>query len=348
VQHDSEPISGSATPLPIPDPELIRAQKQRILADPLFSSSKRFCDLLEYLVESAIAPQDEQPKERTVGIEVFGKSASYDTSADPTVRVAASSLRKRLTRYYEQPEHAAELRIEIPVRSYTAIFFQPKVEAAAEIPAASEAPQILGERKIGLFFRHAASRRAMLFALAAFLVVAIPIISWHFIQSSSLINQFWSPILSSSDPVDILIGSPLDSTWPIPTATATSAATSLAPDPLVKVGMIDTKAAVELATFLRAHGKTVNILPAPITLVESSHPHPVILYGRFQQEWVAQLGADLRLRFRKDPDQALRWIEDAQDPSNHSWAIHLSTPDDQLPYDYAVLSRIHDATTNRW
>lgn len=350
MNHDPETIVGSAELLPGIDPEAVRAQKQRLLTDPLFSSSRRFCNLLDYLVESSLNLQGDNHKERTIGIRVFGRSSSYDTSADPTVRVAASSIRKRLAKYYAQPEHSHELRIEIPLRSYTAVFSLPESEdlPPAQKPESSEAPLPKTRRRPA--FQLTFSRRIALAALISVLLLATCFFSYRLIQSTSLINQFWAPVLAGNDAIDILIGSPLDSTWPLPANASSSAASQnpLASDEIVKVGEVDTNAAVDLANFLRAKGKAVNILPAPITRIENSSPRSFILYGRFQQEWIAQLGTDLRLRFRKDPGQALRWIEDVQDPGNRSWAIHLSTPDDQLPYDYAVISRIHDTTTNRW
>jgi hypothetical protein len=81
---------------------------------------------------------------------------------------------------------------------------------------------------------------------------------------------------------------------------------------------------------------------------EGSSSKSCILLGRFSQEWMARLGTDLELRFRKDPAHALRWIEDASEPAHRTWAIPLSTPDNQLDYDYAVISRIKDKTMGRW
>src|SRR5579885_3585731 len=80
--------------------DLIRQQLSRILADPAFSNSKRYPKLLKYIVEETLAGREEHLKERTLGIEVFGRNPSYDTNQDPVVRTSAAQVRHRLAQYY--------------------------------------------------------------------------------------------------------------------------------------------------------------------------------------------------------------------------------------------------------
>src|SRR5437764_6256268 len=99
-----------------------RAQVERLLADPLFSQSKRYGSFLRYVTERALNNNQEPLTERTLGVEVFGRSPNYDTDADPIVRVTASELRKRLAQYYEDPTHAGQIRVLIHKGSYVAEF----------------------------------------------------------------------------------------------------------------------------------------------------------------------------------------------------------------------------------
>src|SRR5256885_7602747 len=99
-----------------------RAQVERLLADPLFSQSKRYGTFLRFVTERALGHNQEPLTERTLGIEIFGRSPNYDTEADPIVRVTASELRKRLAHYYEDPCHAGEIRVVIHKGSYAAEF----------------------------------------------------------------------------------------------------------------------------------------------------------------------------------------------------------------------------------
>ena len=106
MNHVSDHSHTPAAEPPKIEKELVQAQKQRLLSDPLFCSSRRYCDLLDYIVDSSLEERSDDLKERVIGTEVFGKPSSYDTSADPTVRVAASSIRKRLAKYYAMPMSA--------------------------------------------------------------------------------------------------------------------------------------------------------------------------------------------------------------------------------------------------
>ncbi len=83
-----------------PDTEEVRAELDRVLASHEFRTSKRSEELPRYVVENALAGRLELLRERTIGIEVFGRAAAYDPSEDATVRVKASEVRKRLGLYY--------------------------------------------------------------------------------------------------------------------------------------------------------------------------------------------------------------------------------------------------------
>ena len=121
---------------PIPDAvrQLAREQLERMLANPLFKHSKRYPSLLRYVVEHALENPDFHIKERTLGIEVFGRDPNYDTSLDPVVRTTAGELRKRIAQYYHEPGHELELRIDLPIGSYVPEFRPPISQAAVPVP----------------------------------------------------------------------------------------------------------------------------------------------------------------------------------------------------------------------
>lgn len=66
------------------------AQVEPLLADSLFSQSKRERSFLRYVTERAFKNAREPLTERLLGIEIFGRRPNYDTDADPIVRVTAS------------------------------------------------------------------------------------------------------------------------------------------------------------------------------------------------------------------------------------------------------------------
>ena len=104
----------------------ILEQLDRLLASPYFSHSRRFPNFMRFVVEHTLAGDVDDIKERTLGIEIFGKDADYDTAADPIVRVTAAEIRKRVAQYYQDPAHDEELRITLPSGSYIPQFHSPK------------------------------------------------------------------------------------------------------------------------------------------------------------------------------------------------------------------------------
>src|SRR3984885_7443966 len=126
-------------PASVPDPAAIREQVERLLAHPLFANSKRYPALLAYVVEQTLLGSAADLKERSIGIEVFGRSPSYDANADPVVRITAGEVRKRLSQYYYDSTHEGELVVELPIGSYVPVFHAPDQPAeTAPSPVAAE------------------------------------------------------------------------------------------------------------------------------------------------------------------------------------------------------------------
>src|SRR5579872_2924067 len=117
------------------DRAAIQAQLERILANPLFTHSKRYPNLLRYVVERTLDGHPGELKERTLGIEVFGRNPDYDTNLDPVVRTTAAEIRKRLAQYYQESNHENEPRIDLPLGSYAARFQAPVARSAAISPS---------------------------------------------------------------------------------------------------------------------------------------------------------------------------------------------------------------------
>src|ERR1700679_666998 len=118
----------------------IQLQLDRLLANIHFSNSKRFPSFMRFIVAEELEGRGDQLKERTLGMEVFGRDASYDTTSDPIVRVTAAEIRKRIAQYYQEPGHAEELRISLPSGSYIPHFEWPHAEPAVGTPLESVTP----------------------------------------------------------------------------------------------------------------------------------------------------------------------------------------------------------------
>jgi hypothetical protein len=91
---------------------------KEVIEGDAFKGSHRSGQFLEYIILQAIAGQFDSLKERVIGMELFGRSASYDTGDDAIVRVTASDVRKRLLQHYGRYGATSEFRISLPSGSY--------------------------------------------------------------------------------------------------------------------------------------------------------------------------------------------------------------------------------------
>jgi TolB-like protein len=103
-------------------PEAVRAQLQRILESPVFSSALRLSQFLQFVVTRSIEGQATAIKEYLIGVEVYNRPASYDPKVDSIVRAEASRLRAKLREYYDAAGKNDPIRIELPKGSYTPVF----------------------------------------------------------------------------------------------------------------------------------------------------------------------------------------------------------------------------------
>ncbi|HXN47077.1 MAG TPA: hypothetical protein VN893_10585 [Bryobacteraceae bacterium] len=119
--------------------KLILEELERVRASHEFGGSERSCALLQYLVERALDGGEHLLKERTIGVEVFGRESAYDTGKDAIVRVSVNGVRKRLLAHYANPNLVREpgsIQIFLPVGSYLVEFHPPGEPPARPSPQA--------------------------------------------------------------------------------------------------------------------------------------------------------------------------------------------------------------------
>src|SRR5881628_790550 len=107
----------------IPD-KVIQHQLNRILASKTFSQVDRLKRFVSFIVQEAVAKRGGDLKEYVIGVQVFGKEASFDPRTDPIVRVQARRLRARLAKYYHDEGQHDELIIDLPKGGYVPVFKQ--------------------------------------------------------------------------------------------------------------------------------------------------------------------------------------------------------------------------------
>lgn len=128
--------------------DLARFQKHigDIIRGPAFKGSHRSGQFLKYIIDQSVAGQFDSLKERMIGVELFGRSPSYDTGEDAIVRVTASDVRRRLLQHYGTNGQTSEFRLNLPLGSYipeitchSSSALGANAESAQEDPAQSPA-----------------------------------------------------------------------------------------------------------------------------------------------------------------------------------------------------------------
>ena len=100
----------------------IDEQLERILTGRTFVRSARAGRLLRYLAGQALTHGDAQPKEYTLGVDVFDRPETFDPKTDAIVRVQVRRLRDRLADYYETEGRSDKWIIEVPKGYYRVVF----------------------------------------------------------------------------------------------------------------------------------------------------------------------------------------------------------------------------------
>ena len=119
----------------------LRQHVDEILNGPAFKGSQRSQKFLQYIVDRALLGQFEDLRERNIGRELFGRSASYDTAEDAIVRVTASDVRKRLHQHYANAEANSGFMIDVPPGSYVPEFRHASSSASVVSNGSSTAQQ---------------------------------------------------------------------------------------------------------------------------------------------------------------------------------------------------------------
>jgi hypothetical protein len=168
----------------------IREELKSVLEGPFFVSSRRSQKFLTFVVENALERRFDQLKERTIGMELFARSADYDTNTDSIVRVTATDVRKRLFEHYSSAGRNARFRIELPQGSYIPEFqLRPEMPptGAAQAPASVPTSSTIQETAPAENPPPVAMRRPHWLAFAC--LAALALAAWLAIENAALRKQ---------------------------------------------------------------------------------------------------------------------------------------------------------------
>lgn len=357
------------------DCEAVRRELHEVLASPHFRNSKRYPALLQYIVENALSGKSELLKERTIGVEVFDRRPSYDTSADTVVRYTAGEVRKRLLLHYSESGRNSVIRISLPVGSYIPEFIHlpDHHEEAADIAGLRSAHSLdaedhaadteaaaqghaapLGEPHAGQQMEAAAGghppalarfvrlKRRFIWLAAAAIVLASVFagIQWrsHALRPQTAVDDFWNPVLQGQRSIPICTGGVV-----FQPNNFSGVITADKDSEYPFVSMQIASAITQISGLLEHYGAATELLPSPSTPLTDLREHSVVLLGGYNNQWAMRLLQSQRYQFTPEPVES---IVDRSQPQTH-WAR-----DHSLPYssadDYALVSRFRDTTTDSW
>jgi hypothetical protein len=329
-----------------PSAQSVRKQVKRLIAHPLFTNSKRYPVLLAYVVEQTLLGNASQLKERTIGVEAFGRTPDYDVNADAIVRTTAAEVRRRLAQYYHDHSHAPELVIELPLGSYVPTF-RDQATSAKVIPQSSpDEREDSGSRAVSnaaeiLVPAAKASPSGMRLLSAAGAIAAAALLGFFFgshIQPRSDLDRFWEPMISTPNRISYCLGAPINS--------VDRARIEAMGGHLIE-GLDET----DVATLARLIAPPVSN-NHPFRIVSASdvpfaelREGPIVLIGAFDNSWTMRITQSLPFSF--SADEGGRTLVDHRSSPNRKWATQSDAQKDKRTRDYAIVARIHDDLTGQ-
>src|SRR5579863_4505666 len=301
-----------------PHPAAIREHLKRLLTHSLFTNSKRYPVLLAYTVEQTLLGHAGELKERTIGIEAFGRDPNYDVNLDPVVRTTAAEVRKRLIQYYYSPEHAGELIVEMPVGSYVPTFREPAAAANpvyAEASVADTAPTPL---EAPASKRNRRSLLVVSAALALALLVGFGLGRIPSSRQPSNLEHFWEPITSSSSRITYCLGMPTDVVNPGQLNLSQG---------MPVVGGLDASDVTTLARSivpLAQRHDAFRVVSASQTPFAELRESPFVLIGAFDNVWTMRITKDLPFGF--ETDGQIQKLVDRRNSSQRFWTLEWQVP----------------------
>jgi len=313
-------------------PQLIRAALQRVLQSQEFRSSRRSQDFLRYVVERTIDGHSDSLKERTIGVDVFGRTAEYDPSDDATVRVKAGEVRKRLHLYYANEGLRDDIRIDLPAGTYIPDFHpgqvqEKVVESPPPAPAIAPPP---------------AKRRWPIVAGGLLLIALATTAVWFKLRpAETVLDQFWAPVLRGSAPV--ILSAAYVPVYGVDPKMAPERPTRFEDFVLLNdqfVGGGDLIAVARLSAMLNRMNRSFRVKIGSDVTFQDLRAAPTVLVGYSYTRW-REISKELR--FFIDAERRPRMVTDNGKPTQ--WALPELPPDRHTTEDYAIVTRVFHPDT---
>ncbi len=341
---DTGPENGNTTtqwmPTTAEERAAVLAELEAILSSYHFRGSKRYPALLRYVVDAALENRTGDLKERTLGVEVFGRDPGYDTNSDPVVRVSAGEVRKRIAQYYHENGNSTRVQIELPLGSYAPEFVLRGPDAASD----PDSERLTSYEKTKHTQR--GPLRAILLGLAGVLLVGGGIAGYLYYEASqsgeAATLKLWNPLFKSPRDVLIVLGATHPGDTQPPSQTTTFA--EHLNNPYHHVSVWVALALTHATTVLEQHRKAYDVKESQETTLEDIRSRPIVLVGALNNNWTLRLTAPLRFHFSVTAN-GMQNIDDAANPGPTGWTVPSYQPYPSVTTDYALVARFRDPTT---
>ena len=328
------------------DHALIQNALEEILVSTPFRGSRRYPAMLRYIVEQTLQGNQDKLKERTIGVEVFGRGPAYDTNEDPVVRFSAGEIRKRVAQFYRENGVANPVEFHLPLGTYIPQFYR-NVEPAEPV-SGTETIQLESDKESERETLPPPDQQKARFPgylVAGLLAIVLTGIALMMIRNAHAQNQaqrVWSPLLENSDPVLISAGRPINRTSEVAEPpNITIADHILRPEFRVSITTVD--AIANIAGFLQLQKKPFRIHDAASNTLSDFHDRPVVLVNGNDNKWTLLLLKSMRFQFVSQ--SAVSYIQDSQNPGSRDWSVDFHEPFHKQSTDYAIVGRFHSSTT---
>lgn len=322
---------------------VIREELQRVLASHEFRSTKRSQDFLRYVVEHTLNGHGDTLKERTIGVDVFGRQPTYDPSDDATVRVKAGEVRKRLGLYYASDGARDPVRIELPAGTYVPEFqiihgVNPIGEPVRS-PLPSEAPvPPAGPDRAQSFWR----KMRIVMAIASLAIVGAFIWWARSRPAATVLDEFWRPVLTGTSPVSVCAS--YVPVWNLDREPGSRGPVQVGDFIALKdqfVGGGDLVAISRISAMLTRLQRPFRLrIGSDMSLYDLKNT-PAILVGYSQTQWKE---ITKELRFFIDIDQRPLGVSD--NGAMTKWNLPNLPKDHRTSEDYAIVSRVFHPDTH--
>jgi hypothetical protein len=374
--HSGPPIGGA-------EKEAVLRELESILSSPFFRTSNRSKQFLAYVVQHTLEGNHEPLKERTIGAKLFQRPAGYSTGDDPVVRVQAGEVRRRLEQYHHAAVNQSPVRIELPVGSYAPEFrwvttaSQPSETAPAELPQRDPVGEETTRAAVlsVVETKQPQRRRRRMVWIVPILCLALGLIALASLlhrsgaTKGSVVDQFWSPVLSTSEPVLICLAKPsvylpsaslLQKYSKVPGTFTTELQRLTQPAPLhpqdklvwgdmveyddYGVAAGDVYAAVRLSALLGRMGKESQVRIGSQYSFADLRNSPAVVVGAFNNRWTMQMTSNLHFAFVEEAGEPM--IRE-QGPGGRSWHAKFG-PHGEVLEDFGIVTRLLNSKTGQF